>query len=318
VISEILISDDAIKSEKVWAVTQDVCDFVNDLREKRGYIDEELPLLAMQVYAVVDWIDQVNNGGVSQYIANLELYLPQNQLILDRTEQALVTLGADGFLALYRQMRRILANDIRPDGRPVKDGDMERIEAEFEKQSLAFDEINGDCETQHLTRMMRAFILAQPNTRILPTDARRAALIRLGNENPHRKERFAERKRAQYAFESQYPIYAAARQICAKAGRTFERLNAGSANLTLDGVAMNGMALATDKGPCMMICTPSEALLFDLKQPPAEVQALLGKGGDEWLDYIDAHPDAYDGLETYRRDEGLLATLSTPTPLWPK
>jgi hypothetical protein len=315
-ISEILISEDAVRPDEYWSVIADVCDFVNDLRDKRGYVDEELPVAALQVCLLDVWLGQVNNGGVSQYVANWQLYEPQNFPILDRTEQALIAIGDNGFLDLYHQMRRILEDDIKPDGLPVKDGDRDRIEAEFERQSDAFYELNGDFKCQRLQKCMRAFILAQSNTKTLSTEERHVELIRYGNENPHREERFAERQRAREAYESENPIYAAARQLCATAGRTFQQFNAGN-TVTLDGILANGMALATDKGACMMICMSAEALLFELKLPPPEAMDAFSKNGDAWLDYTDANPNAYEGLDAYRREEGLLAVLATPTPLWP-
>jgi hypothetical protein len=312
-IPEILITEEAVSSPESWSVAACLVDFVNDLREKRFYEDRELPEAALHVFAVDSWLAQVNNGGVSQYVANLEMFKPEARSQLDMTERALQAMGADEFLKLYRDMRRVLANDIRPDGQPVKDGDTERIEAEFERQSNAFFDLNDYSNKNHLGATMRAYILAQPNTRLLPATAWREQLIKFGNDNPFRAERAKARKEARAAFEAQYPMYAAARQLCAQCGREFVQFNAGGA-VTLDGKAANGMALATDSGTCMMILMGTEALLFRKKLPSPELERA---SMEEWFAYLQKHPDALEGLETYHRSEGLLATMTTPEPLWP-
>jgi hypothetical protein len=320
-VPDILLTQEALDSPDFWAVTACIVDFVNDLREERRYVDDEVPRAALHIYYVDLWLAEVNNGGFSQYIANHTLYAPHRKALIDITREGLEAMGAEPFLALFDEMAEIVQTGIRPDGAPSEDNSMERIEAAFERLSDRFFKLNnsryGDKPrpgSNVLSGFQRAYALAQPNLKVLPKQEWRLALVKLGKSNPLRTERAAEAKRARDAAEAQYPMYQAAKELCRLAGRAFDRFTAGGLN-TLDGVEVNGMGMLTDQGSCIMLMPGNEALLFVMKMmPPA---ALAAHEDGTWLTYIEKHPTALDGLNDYRMDDGVLARLAWPEPLWP-
>jgi Domain of unknown function (DUF4375) len=316
-ISEILVAKEAVEDPKPWAVTSYVVEYVNVLLSQCYFLHSDLPPPILYCYYTDLMTAEVNNGGFSQYLRNHSLGESDQKPMLDIVASGLQAIDAPDVAEIFRSFRIIVENDLKPDGSALRKGDGKRIRSELKKLDRRFYRFDDGPTSCRISVLHRAYILRQPNLKILPMAECNEALKALAMANPFRVERAQETKRRREEFERQDPMQWSGRRLCELAGRRFVRFTAGY-HYYVDGVEVTGMSLLTEEGLCLMVELDGEALLFVANQMAPELEEIRSKGWDLWWEYLKNHPNPHDELRHYSTSKNLLARVVPPSPIWPK
>jgi hypothetical protein len=321
----ILLPKEAIEAVESWRAIESVVNYVNFLRDRCFYIENEIPEAALNIYYVDMWIANVNNGGILQYVNSKSLYNTQGYDLHSMTMRALVAIGAAEFEPIYKEMYDIASQRMQPEtGFVRKPWTRSKLVSSFGRLTKEFYNLdNGYSDgavsesANRLTRLMLKYLFIQPNLKIVPIAEGNELIKVIGYANPHRASRMEEARRRREEFERRDPMIWSARRLCEEAGRTFERFTAGG-YYYLDGVEVTGMHLLTAEGLCVLIEFKGEALLFEANRLSPVAEAKRAEGEHAWSAYRSLHPDLYGDLRKYNIDKSLLARVVPPAPIWKK
>lgn len=216
-------------------------------------IDEISPH-ARQSYFIDKYRAEVNNGGFSQFVYNVDWRPGVVRTLLG----GLQAIGAREHLGVFlRGVKEVQA--LGPERlRTFLAGDYFGENAERDALNAVNDEFRAVEATENLTALNAAWLRAHPELRTLPSHEAIAALIRQrGEALPDRLQRIADAHERAPRFEKLI------RHLCELAGQRFERITAGNPSHVHEGRPTVAWHFLTDAGHFYFVEDQGRALMLE-------------------------------------------------------
>jgi len=252
--------DAATEPNKARELTQAVVDYVNNMQRVGVYPRHEMPAEAMQAYHANYYVDQVSNGGHSQFIRNTGV-----AMLPAASADALGGLEAMG----ARAQRQILAEMIawltaNPEQARAQNGSS-RVPAldQLDKRFL-----DAERETP-MTPLAARWIARWPDLRPVAGVQYRAELDRLAQLNPQLGPRRVWQGVQQLRFQMKDGLQVRVGVACGAITPEPELKLAifAGADLEIEGKTCKVFGLRTDKGTRLCTIEDTRARLFELVRP---------------------------------------------------
>jgi hypothetical protein len=237
------------------AIIEALIDFVNDLRRAYYHLTE-LPQDAVNCYYVDYYLQQVENGGVSQFIYNSRT----DPVIFIAIRAGLANMHAQRHLRLFQQVERhthslgtrltqFLLGDYIFSHRLTR--------RSWDKYTEQFFDLE---RSESLREHNSALIRRLPNVRIVDDHAYQTIMQELRADVPDREQRRDQAERR--AKEQEPPEYAHLRQLCQLADQTFVEVKSLRPRVE-HGKSFFEWRILTSEGPHYAIFNGTSVTLFD-------------------------------------------------------
>lgn len=222
--TEILVDREAFDSQEPYDIILSVIDYVNWTFRTCKLVRGEFPLQAIQSYHADLYLSQVNNGGHRQFAKNTQL----PDATMADIELALNAMGADDFLANFRNFAALVKND--PDLlRRMAERDFHKNKTPALQTLEALDDRHFELnKSEKFIALNEAWLRSLPNVKPVSDSDLSAEAAAIIARNPLFDARTIRNSQLVEEQEAADPLYVAAKALCAKAGLQFEGFTAGS------------------------------------------------------------------------------------------
>ncbi len=211
-VTKIVVNQSACNASDPYEIVQANINFVNTMVQEGGCIHAELPANGLRSYYVDYYLQQVLNGGLSQFVGNSG-WKPD---IVRHCFDGLKAMGLKTHYRLFRKLEKLLNRD--------------RARAEYIADTRGFGDIDPSVailddkfieqqRKHHIAEGHAAWLKSLPELLVVADDEYDAAIVSLQAANPHRASRLAARHRNGVQYNLENILQAAARLLCWMAWR---------------------------------------------------------------------------------------------------
>ena len=248
---QILVKHEDLHSGDKYDLIYSIIEYVNELLVAH-YLAQEIPAEALYSYYVDYYLQQILNGGVSQFVYNSNW----NPLAIDFVQNGLQVMKAEKNLELFSKINSAvtsLGNDLTQ----FVTGDYFETRTDIRDFLNKFnDEFYNLQETEDLVEINFNFICGLPNLEVLSNSDWRTQLKKLCDSVPDKENRLRQ------AAENEPEHIKIIKCLCKEAGQELVKLNAGSFG-EYKGNKVFEMHITTTSGHHFAVILDNSALLFD-------------------------------------------------------